>query len=818
MEFSKTVVERLLGSYTRHGWLPTILVFILIPLGNSNFLLFHTLVELFAITIAIISAIVAWHTYALAKNQFLLLLGCGYCLIAGLDLAHMLSFQGMPFIIHNTGSTSLQFTSSAKLIEAALLFIAPFYLTLGFRPLNLVLLLSAIMLFLCWSIIQGWWPTLYVEFEGLTSFKIIFDYVAITLLLAALLSFWRVRHEIAMNNFILINSSIVLTILSSYAMTLYSDFGDATIIAGHILKLLSYWAIYAVLIESSLRQPFLNLARDANTYDAVPDETIVVDRAGNVRQINAAVRKQLVNHEAAIGSRCHLLQHDPDVAEEDCLVCRAIAAGKSISRRKLFIKRQRQWFEITLSPIGRGRRSLAMVHVRRNITIAKEAQTRSSLYNRLYSVLSYTNKVLAGAKSKQKMFSDICEVALHHGDFKMSWIGLIEDNSIKPQIHAGAEASFFAAMGVRVDDPVHASGPIAQAIQTNRVQCVNNVALDSTAPSWSGTTKQQGYRSLAAVPLSINAHVVGIYAIYSETPDAFDVKILSLLDSLGRDVSSAMERLQEREKQADAERKIHQLSQVVEQNSHAILITNTDFTIEYANKAFTLLTGYWLAEIIDKTPAILRCEYEDVSTYEAISRSLRKGLRWSGQIRQQRKDGTLYWSLQTIMPIKNDAGEITHFVSTSEDNTDLHDAQHTIEQLAFYDPLTNLPNRRLLSDRLHQALEHAQRSPDTRVAVMVFDLDNFKIVNDSLGHNYGDELLQQVAQILQSQVRTEDTVSRQGGDEFTIILAGMKNTRLVLRFILRMQKIVTSYCAMPIWLCMSPRMREKTTSSSLLLQ
>ena len=110
------------------------------------------------------------------------------------------------------------------------------------------------MLFLCWSIIQGWWPTLYVEFEGLTSFKIIFDYVAITLLLAALLSFWRVRHEIAMNNFILINSSIVLTILSSYAMTLYSDFGDATIIAGHILKLLSYWAIYAVLIESSLRQ------------------------------------------------------------------------------------------------------------------------------------------------------------------------------------------------------------------------------------------------------------------------------------------------------------------------------------------------------------------------------------------------------------------------------------------------------------------------------------------------------------------------------------------------------------------------------------
>ena len=117
---------------------------------------------------------------------------------------------------------------------------------------------------------------------------------------------------------------------------------------------------------------------------------------------------------------------------------------------------------------------------------------------------------------------------------------------------------------------------------------------------------------------------------------------------------------------------------------------------------------------------------------------------------------------------------MTHYVSTSEDNTDLHDAQQTIEQLAFYDPLTNLPNRRLLSDRLQQALEHAQRTTGQMVAVMVFDLDNFKTVNDSLGHNYGDDLLKHVAQIFQSQVRSEDTVSRQGGDEFTIVLAGMR--------------------------------------------
>jgi diguanylate cyclase (GGDEF)-like protein/PAS domain S-box-containing protein len=337
------------------------------------------------------------------------------------------------------------------------------------------------------------------------------------------------------------------------------------------------------------------------------------------------------------------------------------------------------------------------------------------------------------------MFTDICNIAVRYGGFKMSWIGLVHNKIIKPQVHAGDESGYLKAMEVRVDD----------------------------------SAEQRGYKALAAVPLSINNKVVGIYAIYSELPDAFDEKMLSLLDSLGRDICTAMLRLQERQKREQVEAKIHYLSQVVEQNAHAILITDTHFKIKYANKAFTLLTGYRQQELINKTPAILHSHYVSNDTYSDISRALKAGHEWSWQVCNQRKDGSLYWALQSIIPIKSDDGEITHYVSTSEDNTDLHNAQQTIEQLAFYDPLTNLPNRRLLSDRLRQALEHAQRDPEEMVAVTVLDLDNFKTVNDSLGHNYGDDLLKYVAQIFQAQIRSEDTVSRQGGDEFTIILAGM---------------------------------------------
>jgi len=771
---SHKVLTNLAGKQVRNWWLPGLLVLILIPLSQSNFLLFHTLVEFFAVIVAILSAIVAWHTYVLAKNQFLLLLGCGYFFVGGLDLAHTLTFNGLPFFDNDSGNTSIQLWIVARFFEAILLLIAPLFINADFRPRNLIFVLTSGMFVLLLAVAQEWFPAFYVAGQGLTLTKIISEYVIIVLLTGALFTFWQAKQEIENSNFILIIISITLTIFAEYTFTLYSEFSGVMIILGHMLKLLSYWAIYVVLIESSLRTPFVSLARDANTYDAVPDETLVVDREGYVRQVNAAVRGKIPHSENAIGSRCHLLQHDPNISEEDCQICHSIKAGEVLTSSEFLIDQQQEWFEVTLSPISHGDKSLAMVHVRRNITVAKEAQARSEIFNRLYTVLSHTNKAIADASSRQMMFADICDIAVRYGGFKMSWIGLINNHVVKPQVHAGDESGYLKAMEIRVDDSALARGPVGRAAKTNQVYCVNNTLLDPDFSPWRDAAEERGYAALAAVPLSVNGKVVGIYAIYSALPDAFDDKMLSLLGSLGRDISGAILRLQERQKRDQTEAKIQQLSQVVEQSAHAILITDINYRIEYANRAFTVLTGYLQQELINKTPAILHSHYTDDDTQNEISRTIKAGREWSGQIRNQRKDGSLYWALQSITPIKNDDGEVTHYVSTSEDNTDLYDAQQTIEQLAFYDPLTNLPNRRLLSDRLQQALEHAQRYQDQIVAVMVFDLDNFKTVNDSLGHNYGDDLLKHVAQIFQSQVRSEDTVSRQGGDEFTIILAGMK--------------------------------------------
>lgn len=756
------------------------MVIILIPVSQNHFTLYHTLVEFFTITVAIISGVVAWHTYTLAKNHYLLLLGCSYFFIGGLDLAHALTFKGLPFLEGSTGNVSLQFWIGARFFEAVILLISPLFINAVFRPRNLVLLLSAVTFFLCLSIFKGWIPDLFVVGKGLTFTKVISEYLIILLLVGSLLSLWQIKGDIERRSFTLICTSIILTIIAEFSFTLYNNFSDLMITLGHMLKLLSFWAIYIVLIESSLRQPFKNLSRDANTYDAVPDETLVVDKEGVVRQVNEAVRLEINRpKEDCLGQTCHEIQHDPDVAEEDCHICNSIRKGETLTRTEFFVPSNQQWYEVSLSPVSYVERLVAMVHVRRNITVEKEAQQRSETFNRLYTVLSHTNKAIADASSRQSMFTDICDIAVRYGGFKMSWIGLIYSETVKPQAHSGDEGGYLSTMEIRVDESALARGPVGQAAKLNQVTCVNNTKLDPDFSPWRDAAEERGYRSLAAVPLSLNNRVIGIYAIYSADEDAFDDKMLSLLASLGRDISSAMVRLQEKKKREQAEIKIQQLSQVVEQNAHAILITDTNFIIEYANRAFTVLTGYLQQELIGKSPALIRSRYTEEVTYDEIKNTLLAGREWSGQIRNQRKDGSLYWALQSITPIKNDYGEVTHYVSTSEDNTDLHDAQQTIEQLAFYDPLTNLPNRRLLSDRLQHALEHAARYKDQMVAVLVFDLDNFKTVNDSLGHNYGDDLLKHVAHIFQSQVRSEDTVSRQGGDEFTIVLSGMKQVERI---------------------------------------
>jgi diguanylate cyclase (GGDEF)-like protein/PAS domain S-box-containing protein len=205
------------------------------------------------------------------------------------------------------------------------------------------------------------------------------------------------------------------------------------------------------------------------------------------------------------------------------------------------------------------------------------------------------------------------------------------------------------------------------------------------------------------------------------------------------------------------------------ESQEGMLVTDANNVILRVNRAFTNITGYSADEAVGQTPRLLKSGQHDAPYYTDMWESLNIRGVWEGEIWNQRKNGEIYPQYLTITAVKDPGGVVTNYVATINDITLRKAAAEEIQTLAFYDPLTKLPNRRLLLDRLRQALAANVRSGKDG-ALLFIDLDNFKTLNDTLGHDIGDLLLQQVAQRLINCVREDDTVARLGGDEFVIIL------------------------------------------------
>jgi diguanylate cyclase (GGDEF)-like protein/PAS domain S-box-containing protein len=205
------------------------------------------------------------------------------------------------------------------------------------------------------------------------------------------------------------------------------------------------------------------------------------------------------------------------------------------------------------------------------------------------------------------------------------------------------------------------------------------------------------------------------------------------------------------------------------ESQQGMFITDAAGIILRVNQAFSEITGYTAEEAIGRTPKLLRSGRHDATFYQAMRQSLERTGAWQGEIWNRRKNQEIFPEWLTISAVSDSQGRVTHYVSTLTDMTLRKAAQEEIKQLAFYDALTGLPNRRLLHDRLRVAMTTNARR-DRQGALLFIDLDNFKTLNDTLGHDMGDLLLQQVARRLSGCVRDRDTVARLGGDEFVVML------------------------------------------------
>ncbi|WP_052382520.1 EAL domain-containing protein [Comamonas granuli] len=217
---------------------------------------------------------------------------------------------------------------------------------------------------------------------------------------------------------------------------------------------------------------------------------------------------------------------------------------------------------------------------------------------------------------------------------------------------------------------------------------------------------------------------------------------------------------------------LRQAATFFDNSAEGVTIAQHDGTIIAVNRAFTAITGYEPAEVIGRNPRLLQSGRHDQRFYAEMWEALARHGRWQGEVWNRRKSGDIYPQWLSIVAVRAPQGPVTHYVATFSDITQQKENEERIQQLAFSDPLTGLPNRRLLLDRLEHAIAVSQRN-QRHGALFFIDIDHFKGLNDTRGHYVGDLLLQQVAQRLTQCVNAGDTVARLGGDEFVVMLEGL---------------------------------------------
>ncbi|HJW25961.1 MAG TPA: EAL domain-containing protein [Rhodocyclaceae bacterium] len=222
-----------------------------------------------------------------------------------------------------------------------------------------------------------------------------------------------------------------------------------------------------------------------------------------------------------------------------------------------------------------------------------------------------------------------------------------------------------------------------------------------------------------------------------------------------------------------AEDRLRLMSKVFSDSGQAIIITDADNRILTVNQKFTDLTGYSQEDVAGKNPRFLSAGHTPREVYEDMWRSLASHDYWQGELWDRRKSGEPYPKCISISVVRDGEGKVVNYIGISEDITDRKAAEDKIRYLAHHDALTGLPNRFRLYEQMEQGLSFA-RQCEKSLAVLLIDLDNFKSINDTLGHQVGDQLLIQVAKRLQRSVRESDIVARLGGDEFVVILSGIE--------------------------------------------
>ncbi|MDN5082732.1 sensor domain-containing diguanylate cyclase [Aliarcobacter butzleri] len=393
-------------------------------------------------------------------------------------------------------------------------------------------------------------------------------------------------------------------------------------------------------------------------------------------------------------------------------------------------------------------------------------------HKHIYEILNATNKFLMKTFDKERLYSNVCELLSENEHLKFCFI---YDFSSKMIVAKDGELKDVVISQVDKYGNVSHDNLVSKTMKYETNIIINNFKEKNISVFYKDADKLN-IRSMATFPIKKFNQVIGVLIIYSKELEFFDQEVEILFDKLVSDITHCLEKIEYENIRLKQESELR-LSSYAFDSSAPMIITDVYNNIIKVNQAFCKIMGYSKEEIIGQNPRIFKTAHQDKEFVENLWNSLKINGNWSGDVYNKKANDEIIALKATITVIKNQDEKITNYLGQYMDNSEQKDKEKILEYQATHDNLTGLPNRLLLTDRIEHAITKTVRHKIFGGLIFI-DLDNFKAVNDTLGHDIGDVLLITVAKKIKQVIRDEDTVSRIGGDEFIVLIDNIGNNSI----------------------------------------
>ncbi|MFM2342410.1 MAG: hypothetical protein RLZZ592_2063 [Pseudomonadota bacterium] len=524
--------------------------------------------------------------------------------------------------------------------------------------------------------------------------------------------------------------------------------------------------------QSQIRQGLLDALTRRERHlqafaEAIPDLSFVLDAQGRCVEVFGQQDRLRLPRDRLIGQPLHEQLPAQAALQVRATVRRALETGQ-VCRAEYpqDIEGRACWFEARACALpGESDR---VVLISWDVTERKLSEQRAATLGRLYSFLSQINQAIVWTRQPSDLLQRLCTVALSHGGFRGAWVARLapDGRTLQPEASAAAAQGLPSGRAPERLDPDRQPHHVA-------IQAWRSAELRWDTPDSPASTHA------VALPITCDGRMHAVLVLVREQLSSHDPEERALFQQIGSDLSHALTQMHQQQRwQRDQERmRLH--AAALESTQDGIIVCDLSGRVVSVNRAFSAITGHAQADCIGQPLARLDPPAEAAEEPEAghdgfghlLEQVAGHGM-WSGEIRCRHRDGHLQTLWASVATVHDEQDLPTHLVTAFTDISAKKRDELELHRLAHIDALTQLPNRRWVLERLQQALDQA-RLHQHRVGVLFIDLDNFKTINDSLGHSQGDRLLRAVADRLAQRTRRQDMLGRLGGDEFILVLETM---------------------------------------------